>query len=112
LVGVTAFANRESVFLDLPSTVGLAGPDAARWGNDAISLHYEATLGKTRIDATSAASRYHAELPVPASAAERAAGRTAPTLASGRTDRFRGTLDASRPIGDHDGLPRATLRFG
>ena len=31
-LGVTAFANHESVFLDLASTLGLPGPDAARGG--------------------------------------------------------------------------------
>ena len=105
-VGVTGFANQESVFLDLVSTLGLIGPDAARWGNRALSLVYEGGAGGTQLDATAAGSRYRAELPVPPSALEQAAGSTDPTLARGRTNRLRLALDATRPFAG------GTIRFG
>ena len=107
-VGVTAFANDESVFLDLGSTLGLVGPDAASWGNRALSVVYQGSAGGTLLDATAAGSRYRAELPIPASAEQRSAGHPEPTLARGRTDRLRFALDASRTFGGSGNV----LRFG
>ena len=101
-LGLTAFANRESVFLDLGSTHGLVGPDAASWGNGALTLGYHGG-GVTQIDVAAAATRYEAELPI---APDSAVARLAPTVARGRTDRLRATVDAARPLG------RGTLRFG
>ena len=105
-LGVTAFANQESVYLDLASTLGLVGPDAARWGNQALSLIYKGGAGRTLLDVTAAGSRYRAELPVPPSAQEGASGGAGPNLARGSTDRLRLALDATRPLG------RGALRFG
>ena len=105
-LGVTAFANQESVYLDLASTLGLVGPDAARWGNQALSLIYQGGAGRTLLDVTVAGNRYRAELPVPPSAQEGASGGAAPNLAHGRTDRLRIALDATRPFGG------SALRFG
>ena len=105
-LGVTAFANQESVYLDLASTLGLVGPDAARWGNQALSLVYQGEAGRTLLDVTAAGSRYRAELPVPPSTQEEASGGAGPNLARGRTDRLRLALDATRPFG------RGALRFG
>ena len=110
-LSLTFFANRESVFLYLESKLGLSGPDAARWGNDALSLGYHAVAGATQIDVVAAATRYRAELPIPPTAAartaaEQAGGRAAPTLARGETDRLRLSADAARPLG------QGTLRFG
>ena len=105
-LGVTAFANQESVYLDLASTLGLVGPDAARWGNQALSLVYEGEAGRTLLDVTAAGSRYGAELPVPPSTQEEASGGAGPNLARGRTDRLWLALDATRPFGG------GALRFG
>ena len=107
-LGVTAFANRESVFLDLASRLGLVGPDAARWGNEAGSLVYQGSAGGTLLDVTAAASRYSAELPIHPTQQEWKAGVRAPTLARGETDRLRFAVDATRPAGDGAGA----LRFG
>ena len=105
-LGVTAFANQESVYLDLASTLGLVGPDAARWGNQALSLVYQGEAGQTSLHVTAAGSRYRAELPVPPSTQEEASGGAGPNLARGSTNRLRVALDATRPLG------RGALRFG
>jgi hypothetical protein len=105
-LGVTAFANRESVFLDLGSTLGVPGPEAARWGNGALSLGYQGNVGATQLDVTAAGTRYDAELPVPPTKEDSVGGRAAPTLARGQTDRLRVGMDISRSFA------RGTLRFG
>ena len=64
------------------------------------------TAAGTAVDVTAAASRYRAELPIPPTSEDRAAGRTDPTLARGRTDRLRVGVDATRA------LARGSLRFG
>ena len=107
-LGVTAFANRKSVFLDLASSLGFSGPDAARWGNEAASLVYRGAAGHTLLDVTAAGSRYRAELPIHPTREEREAGRTEPTLARGESGRLRLAVDASRPSPNGG----SSLRFG
>ena len=97
-LGVTAFANHESVFLDLASTIGLSGPDAARWGNEVVSAVYQGVAGATELDVTVAGSRYRAELPVHPAAENVAAGSADPIVGRGETERLRVAVDATRPL--------------
>jgi hypothetical protein len=107
-IGMTAFANRESVFLDLASRLGVEGPDAARWGNEAGSLVYQGAVAETLVDLTAAASRYSAELPINPTHQEWLAGVREPTIARGSTGRLRLALDGTRPSADGSGA----FRFG
>ncbi|MBW3534798.1 MAG: TonB-dependent receptor [Gemmatimonadetes bacterium] len=104
-LSVTGFVNDESVFLDFPGREGLTLrslgaelPDAARWGNRALSATWEGRLGATDVDMTAAASRYDASLPIRPDPDGDAASRL--ILARSQTDRVRVTADAARRLGE------------
>lgn len=96
---LTVFANRESVFLDLPDSLGLPSGQDASWGNTAVSVAWETELGSALLRIGAAESRYTAELPVRESPVIGSGDGDVETtfLATGRTDRSRFTVDASRP---------------
>lgn len=100
LFRATGFGNRESVVLDLPTTLGLAAtsvPDEARWSNRAASGAYMGRIGSVLVEATAAASTYEARLPLQPTAPE---GEPVPSplLASARTTRLRAGLEGAMAI--------------
>ena len=109
LLKATGFWNRESVVLDLPSTLGIAAataPDEAWWANQAASASYVGRAGSVLLEATAAGSTYEATLPLqPATPAGEE--RKAALLASARTTRFRAGLEGARPM--DDGMVRMGL---
>ena len=67
-VRATGFWNREAVFLDLsgPSSPAALSwtPDDATWGNQALSVGYEARGDRIEVDVTGALTHYEARLPL------------------------------------------------
>lgn len=113
-ISATWFWNREDVRLDLdgsvpagsaggagtgggtwasdpsPEVLELARPDAATWGNTSLSTRYRGRWGETTVEATVAASRYRAALPL---------GLANPAFATASTDRVRIGGELARPVG-------------
>lgn len=121
-LSVTGFLNDESVGLDLPESVGIADRssfDAARWGNDALSAAFQGRAGDVHVDVGAAATRYHAELPVPdpTTGSPGYEGQRSTVVATGTTERIRLTAEASR-FGGSGGLriggsvDHVSIRYG
>lgn len=113
---MTAFRNRESVFLDLPTGTGLGGRDAS-WGNGLVSASWTGELGPTTVEVRAAGSRYDAELPVLVPSGEEGGAPPSTHLATGRTDRRRVTVDLARaaeagPLRAGLSLDRVDARYG
>ena len=107
-ISTTWFWNREDVRLDLADSgqglvdqtgsppdlsaeaLEIARPDAAAWGNTSFSTRYRGRWGVTTLDATVAASRYEAALPL---------GLEDPAYATARTEWIRAGAEAARPVG-------------
>ncbi len=106
LVRATGFWNRESVVLELPTTMSLAAtavaPDEAWWANRAASARYTGRSGSMVFEATVAGSTYDATLPLQPAGEPRPAA----LLASATTRRFRAGVEAARP------LARGVVRLG
>ncbi|NJD18766.1 MAG: hypothetical protein FIA95_05720, partial [Gemmatimonadetes bacterium] len=112
LLRATGFWNRESVVLDLPSTVGIAAakavdaPDQAWWSNRSASAAWAGRAGSLLLEATVAASSYDATLPLQPSAAP-GTPKPAAILASATTQRMRAGVEGARPVAE--GMVRAGL---
>lgn len=96
----TGFWNRESVVLDFPGVSAFAGggaPDEAWWSNQAVSGSYQGRAGRFLLNGTVAAAGYEALLPLQPTATEDDPKPEA-LLASARTDRIRGEVEAAHAI--------------
>lgn len=97
-LSLTAFANRESVRLDIPGSTGNPGIDQAGWGNDAFVAAWRNPVGQGNLELTLARSVYRAELPIRVSSTfETPSAHEAVYLATGRTDRTRFAAELSLP---------------
>ena len=118
-IGATGFYNRESVLLSLDGNrtsagPSPAGPEDARWGNQAVALAYRGTFGEIAMDVTGSASGYEAHLPLRPANSDQTGGTSGGTtspdsvgfLAGAVTSRLRLALDASLPAGS------SRIRFG
>jgi hypothetical protein len=101
-VGLTVFANRESVALGLPGAPLV--PEEASWSNQAVSARLERTVGGVDLSLRTAVSRYRADLPLRSDSSLARPER--PVLADGRIRRIRTTLDGRTSVAG------GTLRFG
>ncbi len=96
-LGITGFANRESVALGLANVSEL--PESAEWGNEAVSLRAGHRLGGFDVAWMFAGSVYDARLPLRPDSDVDIDVDDGPVLAEGRTRRTRATLDAVRATG-------------
>lgn len=100
-IAATAFWNRERVPLDAAPDEGnaeaastetplarrLVRPEAARWGNGAVSLRYRGKGAAGEVEVTVAGSRYDAALPL---------AHETPAAGRARTDRIRVSAELGR----------------
>lgn len=101
-VGVTGFANRESVELGMDDSPSV--PEQAMWSNQLFSVRAAHPLGPIDWSWTLAASRYDANLPLRSDSTETTGAN--PVLAEGATARLRATVDGWIPVA------AGSLRFG
>jgi hypothetical protein len=102
ILHATGFLNRESVVLDIPESVDLlagSAPDEASWSNRSASVGWRGHVGGFLTEAVLAGSGYQARLPFRPSASTSDPDPAA-QLAHAHTTRFRGELEAARPV-DH-----------
>lgn len=100
ILHATGFWNRESVVLDIPESATLltsAAPDEAWWSNRSASAGWRGHVGGFLTETHLAASGYEARLPFRPSST---AGEPDPAalLAHASTTRFRGGVEAARPL--------------
>ena len=111
ILHATGFWNRESVVLDIPETVELlasAAPGEAWWSNRSASVGWRGHVGGFLTEATVAASGYEATLPFRPSATT-AKPDPAALVAHASTTRYRGGLEAARPV--DDGMVRVGMSW-
>ncbi len=111
VVRAMGFWNRESVALDLARTTGIspgAAPSDAWWSNRAGSIRYHGRIGRALLEATAAASRYEASLPLRPTTPDTAQPSDV-LVATGETNQTRLLAEVALP-GPH-GTTRAGLSY-